>query len=188
MALFSTLLPTLIPLLIAILLYLILTFFLLPVYRRHRSRYSQYLPVGTPSYTTSNSPNSASNIFRRGLSYIHEHILFFPSLGDWHRRYGRYRHMQVPSYHTTTASNASATAAQPPPSSESEGEIFGEEEGESLVGFDLPQSRRAEQGRLPADVVSASSDRRLSRELEEGFRDDSSEEGGGGDGGRDPVW
>ena len=175
MAVLTSLLPTLIPFLIAIALYLTLTFLLLPIYRRHRARYSQYLPVSAPAY----SRDSAPSIFRRGLSYLHERILFFPpSLGAWQRQYGRYRHTARSYTADLSAADAASGGHHQPPStsSGSEGDIFGEEEGESLVGFDLPRSRRAEQGRVTADVVAASSDRRLSRELEEGFRDDSEEE------------
>jgi len=54
--------------------------------------------------------------------------------------------------------------------------VFGEEEGERLVGFDherLPRGRDERGG-----VVEVASDRRLSRELEAGFKDESSEESG----------
>ena len=53
---------------------------------------------------------------------------------------------------------------------------FGEEEGESMVGFDMGRRERAE--RLGRGVDS---ERRLSRDLEEGFRDsdEESEEGSG---------
>lgn len=68
----------------------------------------------------------------------------------------------------------------------SESYVFGEEEGESMVGFADP--RRLERGRDErGGVVDVSSDRRLSRELEEGFKDDSSEGEGGGDEGRRRV-
>lgn len=48
---------------------------------------------------------------------------------------------------------------------------FGDEEGENMVGFDLQsrdRTRDARGGRVDLD-----SERRLSRDLEEGFKDDS---------------
>lgn len=50
---------------------------------------------------------------------------------------------------------------------------FGEEEGESMVGFDVSRADRSVRG---GTVEAMHSDRRLSRDLEEGFRDDSEEE------------
>ena len=55
-------------------------------------------------------------------------------------------------------------------------ELFGEEEGESMVGFDVNGSgcgRAVGAGREEID-----SERRLSRDLEEGFRDSSEDEAG----------
>ena len=59
--------------------------------------------------------------------------------------------------------------------------FFGEEEGESMVGFDVGRRERlvrvadvsGGQGRAEMD-----SERRLSRDLEEGFKDDSEDEEG----------
>lgn len=51
-------------------------------------------------------------------------------------------------------------------------DVFGEEEGESMVGFDVERrDREVRGGRVEMD-----SQRRLSRDLEEGFKDDSEEE------------
>lgn len=60
----------------------------------------------------------------------------------------------------------------------SEEDLFEEEEGEHLVGFDVSQARREalEHGQHLVDA-----DRRLSRDLEEGFKDDSEDEGEGED-------
>lgn len=59
--------------------------------------------------------------------------------------------------------------------------IVGEEEGENMVGFGrdverLERGRDERGGRVEID-----SQRRLSRELEEGFKDDSEEEGDQGE-------
>lgn len=51
--------------------------------------------------------------------------------------------------------------------------LFEEEEGERLVGFDVNDTRR---GALEHGNNSADTERRLSRDLEEGFRDDSEDE------------
>jgi len=85
--------------------------------------------------------------------------------------------------------------------SEDDGGLFDEESGERMVGFDMDQGRRAVDGRRrtdgrlgirdsgESDAIHAAvggrprsrheddaSTRRLSRELEEGFRDDSGSE------------
>jgi hypothetical protein len=52
-------------------------------------------------------------------------------------------------------------------------EAFGDEEGESMVGFDFRRQEREVRG---GRVESLWSDGRLSRELEEGFRDDSEDD------------
>jgi hypothetical protein len=56
--------------------------------------------------------------------------------------------------------------------------VFGDEEGESMVGFDVERRERSVRGGRTEALGMVSSDGRLSRELEEGFKDDSSEEGG----------
>lgn len=56
---------------------------------------------------------------------------------------------------------------------------FGEEEGERMVGFDVSRRERSVRD---ARVDSIPSERRLSRDLEEGFRDsDESGDDGSGD-------
>jgi len=52
--------------------------------------------------------------------------------------------------------------------------LLDEEEGEGMVGFDVNAHRGETRTVAPQNITS---DRRLSRELEEGFRDDSDEEG-----------
>ena len=69
---------------------------------------------------------------------------------------------------------------------DSDEEFFGVEEGESMVGFELGRERlpvRGEDGRVVGEVELGSgldSNRRLSRELEEGFKDESEDEEGVG--------
>ena len=56
---------------------------------------------------------------------------------------------------------------------DSDGSLFDEEEGEGMVGFDIDASL-SEAPELTEDAND--SGRRLSRELEEGFRDDSDDD------------
>lgn len=75
-----------------------------------------------------------------------------------------------------------------------DGELFDEESGEAMVGFDVQERNRRRDGmeRQVSNMDAATrtvargsrppptevdSNRRLSRELEEGFRDDSDDEG-----------
>jgi stringent starvation protein B len=51
--------------------------------------------------------------------------------------------------------------------------LFDEEEGEGMVGFNIEASRR---DTIARQEDAAITERRLSRELEEGFRDDSDDE------------
>lgn len=74
-----------------------------------------------------------------------------------------------------------------------DGELFDVESGEAMVGFDVQErdQRRHGMERQVSNMAAATrtanqlqdaamdSDRRLSRELEEGFRDDSEDEGEG---------
>lgn len=53
---------------------------------------------------------------------------------------------------------------------------FGEEEGESMVGFDVSRVDRTVRGGVVPEGID--SERRLSRDLEEGFKDDSEDEVG----------
>jgi hypothetical protein len=73
-----------------------------------------------------------------------------------------------------------------------EGTLFDEESGEAMVGFDVQERNRRRNGlerqvsnmnaatrtirNQGGEGLSADSNRRLSRELEEGFRDDSDDE------------
>ena len=58
---------------------------------------------------------------------------------------------------------------------------FGEEEGESMVGFDVNRREELVRGaRVDGDGGRGrDSERRLSRDLERGFRDSSEDEGSG---------
>jgi len=56
---------------------------------------------------------------------------------------------------------------------ESNESLFDDEEGEGMVGFNVDASRR---DAIARQQEAAITDRRLSRDLEEGFRDDSDDE------------
>lgn len=119
---------------------------MIPLYRQHRQRYAQYLPLETITQHTSSIRSRISGAFAR---------LILPSA--WlNGRYpgGRYG---------------------PAGGDES---LFDDEEGEGLVGFDVDAPRREGQEDSPN---TGESDRRLSRDLEEGFQDESDEEERGND-------
>ena len=59
-----------------------------------------------------------------------------------------------------------------------EDELFDDEEGEGMVGFDPIDERRREALDQRRSMMG-NEQRRLGRELEEGFRDDSEDEGDG---------
>ena len=71
-----------------------------------------------------------------------------------------------------------------------EGALFDEESGEAMVGFDVQERNQRRNGlerqvsamdaarrTVSGGIARVESDRRLSRDLEEGFRDDSDDEG-----------
>ncbi|KAK6429712.1 hypothetical protein LTR95_014137 [Oleoguttula sp. CCFEE 5521] len=132
------------PALIAASLYALFGYILIPLARRHRERYNQYLPP--------NAIQSTSTTLRDRLADL---VIRLATRGQ--RR---------------SAANLR---------DDSDDNVFGDEEGESMVGFDVERRERGVRG---GRVEVLGSDRRLSRELEEGFKDDSSEEGGGEDRGR----
>lgn len=129
-----------IPALIAALLYLLLAYAVVPLIRKHRNRYSQYLPLHTISNRTSSLRERISDRF---FSFV------LPSR----------RRVVDGSGVNRRGSSADELA-------------FGDEEGESMVGFDV--NRREPLVRGGPDGFD--SGRRLSRDLEEGFKDDSDED------------
>jgi hypothetical protein len=130
-----------IPAIISLILYLVVSYIIVPVWKRYRARYSQYLPLESISTQTTSFRQRVQGAFARYL---------LPSSlrsGLGHDRY--------------------AVSAQDVPGSD-----FDEEEGEEL--FDVDDNRREA---LSLDARrGAIDDRRLSRDLEEGFKDDSDDE------------
>ncbi|KAH9867484.1 hypothetical protein IAQ61_008078 [Plenodomus lingam] len=130
-----------IPLFLAAILYVLLAFLILPFVRRHRSRYSQYLPMpaGVADFPASWRTNLSDALYG----------LFAP--GVWTR--------------SRTVVHGSSL---------NEDELFDDEEGEDMVGFDPIDERRREALEQRRSIMEE--ERRLGRELEQGFKDDSDEE------------
>ena len=130
------------PLLLAALLYALLAFIVLPFVRRHRSRYSQYLPMpaGVPELSSSWRTKLSDALYG----------LFAPSTWVGNRR------VVDGSGHND------------------DDELFDDEEGEGMVGFEPIDQRRREA--LEQRRSLAETERRLGRDLEEGFKDDSDDE------------
>ncbi|KAF2811831.1 uncharacterized protein BDZ99DRAFT_281292 [Mytilinidion resinicola] len=138
----------LVPALVSLIVYLLLTHLVLPFVRRHRHRYNQYLPVqgGLDSISS-----GTSSLRQRASDALY--AFFVPS--SWRRR-----HAVVDGSYA---------------SDNHEDELFDDEEGEGMVGFDIDERRREALERRRSGV--GEEDRRLSRDLEEGFKDDSDDEG-----------
>ncbi|OCL14220.1 hypothetical protein AOQ84DRAFT_435833 [Glonium stellatum] len=137
-----------IPALAALIVYLLLNYVILPFVRRHRHRYNQYLPVRSGFESISSGTTSLRHRISDAL-----YALFVPT--SW-----RHRHRAVVDGSYGAEHN--------------EDELFDEEEGEGMVGFDIDERRREALERRRSSV--GDDDRRLSRELEEGFKDDSDDE------------
>ncbi|CAA9963521.1 hypothetical protein CFE70_007832 [Pyrenophora teres f. teres 0-1] len=131
----------LIPLFLAAILYALLALILLPFIRRHRSRYSQYLPM----------PAAVADLPTSWRTQVSDALynLFVPS--TW----GRHR-------------------AVVDGSGQHEDDLFDDEEGEGMVGFDPIDERRREALEQRRSMMEE--ERRLGRDLEEGFKDDSEDE------------
>ena len=130
-----------VPLFLAAILYVLVALVLLPFIRRHRSRYSQYLPM--PASVT-DSPTSWRTKLSDAL-----YNLFAPSA--WVRQ-----------------------RAVVDGSGQHDDDDFDDEEGEGMVGFDPIDERRREALEQRRSMMEEG--RRLGRELEQGFKDDSEDE------------
>ncbi|OHE96779.1 hypothetical protein CORC01_07925 [Colletotrichum orchidophilum] len=132
-----------VPAIISLILFLVSTYVALPLWRRWRSRYSQYLPLDTISTSTVSIRHRVQNAIAR---------------------------MMVPSTWRRNAHERLVIATDATEDGYSSGD--GEELGE--VGEDTRRALSEDARRDRHD-----STRRLSRDLEEGFRDDSDDEGDG---------
>ncbi|RDW94322.1 hypothetical protein BP5796_00085 [Coleophoma crateriformis] len=139
-ATWSLLKTLVIPALISLILYLLISFVVVPVWRRYRVRYGQYLPVDAISTRTTSLRQRIQNAIARSL---------VPS--SWRADLEQHRY---------------------PMSTDRTSSDFDEEEGEEL--YEVNDRRREA---LSLDVRRGRDDnRRLSRDLEEGFKDDSSDD------------
>ncbi|EXJ75575.1 uncharacterized protein A1O5_00081 [Cladophialophora psammophila CBS 110553] len=168
----------LLPLFISLALYLLAFHVLLPLYRRHRARYSQYLPLPLQSVQSA-SISLSTRLFHSMIPASARFIL--PAV------FARFFVPSAWSYRPTRGRSNSIVSAD-------EGTLFDEESGEAMVGFDAQErSRRRDAMERQVSnmdaatrtvsrsggiggVPNSDSDRRLSRDLEEGFRDDSDED------------
>jgi len=135
------------------------------VYRRHRQRYSQYLPVNTPSWQRSLASSTTS--LRQRFTDVVITVVVPSRWAEWRfRRYaGRRRGVVV----------------------DADGDRPDEEMGDMADDTDLDDDDdgamlpgRRDAVSLDQQLGRGVSDRRLSRDLEEGFRDSSDEEDGPG--------
>jgi hypothetical protein len=173
------------PLIIAVLLYAILFYAILPLYRRHRDRYSGYSTLLPPSLTSRLShytPTFISTPFEWLTDRLANSLLislFTPR--NWHSRTAAAGGDHGFSWRYNP--EAARHGVNPFIPRAADEDTFDEEEGEGMVGFDVRGQQDA--GALPRMVdreryavtlvegAAGDSGRRLSRELEEGFRDDS---------------
>lgn len=137
-----------VPALISLVLYTLTTFLIIPLYKRHRARYSQYLPLHGSLDSLSRRTYSLRQRVSDALT-----ALILPS----HR------------------SDAYARTFMSGDHAEDE-DLFSDNEGESMVGFDVDERRRAALERSDGLSEGYEGSRRLSRDLEEGFKDDSEDE------------
>jgi hypothetical protein len=154
----------LLPALLALTLYILLSFILIPLYRRHRARYSQYLPLHT------NPISSLSNSTQNLRSSISSALITFllPSRWAQQNRVVDARDGDEELGHGTTHHFESGDIGYGIGDSDDE-----EIDNERRDGLSLSMDART---RSRSNVGPEGSDRRLSRELEEGFRDDSDDE------------
>ncbi|KAI9864665.1 MAG: hypothetical protein M1813_003155 [Trichoglossum hirsutum] len=143
----------LIPAIISLSLYLLLTYLLLPFIRRHRQRYSQYLPLPRPTRLQ----DAVSS-------------LLLPS--GWAA--SRFR-IHSPSGFRDRFMFGVAGRRSVSVDDDGISSVFDEEEGEDMVGFVIDERRREALERRRSEGLGEE-EARLSRDLEEGFRDDSSSE------------
>ncbi|KAH8600833.1 hypothetical protein B0O99DRAFT_291154 [Bisporella sp. PMI_857] len=142
MANLSLLKTIVVPALISLLLYLFVTFLIVPIWKRYRGRYSNYLPLNTISDHTT----SLRHRIQSALAG-----LFIPS--SWRANFERSRQTVI--------------------AEDGAGSDFDEDEGEEL--YEVENNRREAlslDARRGADI----DERRLSRDLEEGFKDDSDDD------------
>jgi hypothetical protein len=131
---------------ISLVLYLLISYIIVPLWKRYRGRYSHYLPVETISTHTS---SVRQRIYTALVNAAARWLL--PS--SWRTEFER---EQVANGRGETSD-------------------FDEDEGEELYTVEDVESNRREAISLDVHRGRDDTGRRLSRELEEGFKDDSDE-------------
>ncbi|KAF2734911.1 hypothetical protein EJ04DRAFT_512201 [Polyplosphaeria fusca] len=133
-----------IPLFLAAILYVLLALIVIPFVRRHRTRYSQYLPMPVDVSATTVS-------WRTKISDALANLL-------------------LPSRWTSGRRRVVDGSGE-----NNDDELFDDEEGEGMIGFDPIDERRREALEQRRSIMGEE-DRRLGRDLEEGFKDESDDE------------
>ncbi|KKY23766.1 hypothetical protein UCDDS831_g02797 [Diplodia seriata] len=167
--LFSFVKTFLLPLLAAALLYLLVSFVLLPLHRRYVRKYQHYLPLhGDTSALSSLSAHTSPSWLRARFS------------GLWSSLSARLPFALPFAAAPRTASATGRLGAYDDDDDDEDDFDIEDDEGEGMVGFEpMERERRREaleRQRGGVNHDAGRSERRLSRELEEGFRDSSSSE------------
>jgi hypothetical protein len=121
---------------------------ILPFVRRHRTRYAQYLPLSVAGADLSLGAENWRTKLSDAL-----YALFMPSTWGLHRR---------------------RVVGLGADDDDSDDDDFDADEGEGMVGFEPVDQQRREA--LEQRRSLATEERRLGRELEQGFKDDSDDE------------
>ncbi|GAM40806.1 hypothetical protein TCE0_041r13438 [Talaromyces pinophilus] len=155
-----------IPAIISLTIYLVLSYILLPFFRRYRQRYANYLPISAISAQTLPIRERIAD------SLMH----FFLPTASWRRRLVP-RFMRRSSTTTTTSisdddDDDEESIDHNRPDNHDSISIF-DEEGENMAEMNMSASRREA---LEARRSFAADQVRLSRDLEEGFMDDSDDD------------
>ncbi|KAI9882938.1 MAG: Processing alpha glucosidase I [Watsoniomyces obsoletus] len=145
-----------VPALISLALYLLLSLVIVPFARSHRHRYDQYLPLDALSTRTMSLRQRIADSL---TTLVLPSTWGFPARGaadSWPSRARR------------------GSLSDSDDDSDEDDGIFDPEDGEHLVGVAMDARRREALESRRSDVSNGEC--RLSRDLEEGFRDDSSDE------------
>ncbi|KAK0794798.1 hypothetical protein LTR02_005817 [Friedmanniomyces endolithicus] len=165
MGFFAVVKALLAPALIALALYTLGAYVFLPLYRRHHSRYSEYLPLANLGSQTSGLRSRIWGVVTRVL--VPRSLLHGRGVVDG----------------SAVEGGGGGGGGSGGGGSTEDHWILDPGEGERMVGFGRDVERldrgRDERGGRVGSGVEIDSLRRLSRDLEEGFRDESSEEEGG---------
>ncbi|EED12508.1 conserved hypothetical protein [Talaromyces stipitatus ATCC 10500] len=151
----------LIPAFISLSIYLLLSHLLLPFFRRYRQRYANYLPLSTISAQT--LP------IRERIADALMH--FFLPTASWRRRLPRFMRSSTGPEDEDDDSSVDHNR----PDNNDSISIF-DEEGENMAEMNMSASRREALEASRRRSFRSDEQVRLSRDLEEGFMDDSDDD------------